>query len=162
MEVSIRAAEPKDAPNILAMIMELAESVGEADQVSISEADLLRDGWGHEPKFGCCIAETPNGQILGYALFSRTYSTWRGSAGIHIEDLYVRNEARGQGLGGRLVLSVASTIAKGTNPSLLLNVYNWNQARKLYERLDFKEQKGLLTYHVSISSLLELSTRLEV
>lgn len=160
MNVSVRVARPADVPCIFAMIRELAGSVGEADQVTASEADLLRDGWGDEPKFGCYIAETADDRAIGYVLFSRTYSTWRDSAGIHVEDVYVRNEARGLGIGARLVSALSANFAEARDPSVRLNVYDWNQARKLYERLEFKELKGLLTYQVSGSGLRQLSSRL--
>lgn len=74
--VSIRAAVAADAPLILALIRELAAYEREPDAVVATEADLLRDGFGAEPRFRVLIAED-GGEPAGFALYCHVYSTWR-------------------------------------------------------------------------------------
>ena len=71
----IRAATVNDVALLKALILELAEYERERDQVMITEADLVRDGFGPQPKFRALIAEW-DGQAAGYALFFGFYSTW--------------------------------------------------------------------------------------
>src|SRR5690242_12818480 len=76
------------------MIRELAEFEGELDSVSINEADLVRDGFGVDPKFRAVIAEWDR-QAAGYAFFFGFYSTWHGPQ-LFLEDLFVRPQFRGK------------------------------------------------------------------
>src|ERR1700744_3868222 len=85
---SIRPATPADVPLILNLIRALAEYEREPDAVKTTEADLMRDGFGESPCFECLIAESGSGEPAGFALYFYNYSTWRGRAGIHLEDLF--------------------------------------------------------------------------
>src|SRR5881409_3331171 len=75
--ISIRRATAEDADLLATMIRELAEFERELDSVSITEADLVRDGFGVDPKFRAVIAEWDR-QAAGYAFFFHFYSTWQG------------------------------------------------------------------------------------
>jgi hypothetical protein len=68
------------------LIYELAQYERQPDLVVITEADLVRDGFGPQPKFRVLIAEW-DGQPAGYALFFGIYSTWEGRPGLFLEDL---------------------------------------------------------------------------
>src|SRR3984885_13952931 len=115
--LNLRPATPADVPQILAFIRELATYEREPDAVHATEADLLRDGFGEAKRFDCIIAElNENGATppAGFALYFHNYSTWRGHAGIHIEDLYVRPEHRGKGIGKALLAQIAAVaVAEG-------------------------------------------------
>jgi len=111
--LSIRAATVNDVALLKALIFELAEYERKRDQVVISEADLVRDGFGPQPKFRALIAEW-GGQAAGYALFFGFYSTWEGRPGLFLEDLFVRQTFRGKGIGKALLANVAG-IAKREN-----------------------------------------------
>ncbi|MDN3596172.1 GNAT family N-acetyltransferase [Zunongwangia endophytica] len=100
MKIEVRKAAKEDMPAVLELINELAEFEKEPDAVEVSVADLERDGFGERPLFECFVAET-DGKIEGMALFYYRYSTWKGKT-IHLEDLVVREEFRGKGLGGAL------------------------------------------------------------
>jgi GNAT superfamily N-acetyltransferase len=105
----IRAAAISDVPLLLTFFRELAEYEGQPRAVVLNEETLARDGFGAQPKFSSLIAEW-NGQAIGYALFFRFYSTWKGS-GIFLEDLFVREAFRGRGI-GRALLSQVARIAR--------------------------------------------------
>ena len=79
--LSIRPATVNDVTLLKTLICELAEYEREPDAVVITEADLLRDGFGPQPKFRALIAEW-NGQPAGYAFFFGFYSTWEGRPGL--------------------------------------------------------------------------------
>ena len=93
-QLHIRPATAEDAALLRTLIRELAEFEQELQNVSITTEDLLRDGFGPNPKFRALIAEF-EGQVAGYALFFTVYSTWRGPQ-LFLEDLFVRPQFRGQ------------------------------------------------------------------
>jgi GNAT superfamily N-acetyltransferase len=127
--LTLRPATPADVPQILAFIRELAEYEREPDAVHATEADLLRDGFGPAPRFDCLIAEYTESSTtatVGFALYFHNYSTWRGHAGIHIEDLYVQPTHRGKGIGKALLTRVAAiAVAEGCT-RLQWDVLEWN------------------------------------
>jgi GNAT superfamily N-acetyltransferase len=99
--LQIRPATPTDAPQILTFIRELAEYEKEPLAAQATEAEILRDGFPADPaaprRFHCLMAEW-QGQPAGFALYFYNYSTWRGHAGIYLEDLFVRPHLRGHGI----------------------------------------------------------------
>lgn len=122
----IRPATKADVPLILSLIRELAAYEREPDAVETTEADLLRDGFGPNPVIHCLIAEA-EGQPAGFALYFFNYSTWRGRPGIHLEDLFVRPEFRGRGVGKALLAAVARVAVERRCGRLQWDVLEWNQ-----------------------------------
>jgi GNAT superfamily N-acetyltransferase len=123
--ISIRPATPEDVPQILAFIRELAEYEREPDAVLATESDLLRDGWGPEPRFRCVMAAW-DGVAAGFALYFNSYSTWRGHHGIRLEDLYVSPVHRGKGIGKALLAHLAQVAVAEGCPRLEWDVLAWN------------------------------------
>jgi len=132
--ISIRRATVEDADLLRTMIRELAEFECELDSVSITEADLVRDGFGVDPKFRVVIAEWDR-QAAGYAFFFGFYSTWQGPQ-LFLEDLFVRPQFRGKGI-GKALLGYVANIAKNENcRAMRWEVLNWNKsAIELYKSL---------------------------
>jgi GNAT superfamily N-acetyltransferase len=122
----IRTASSDDIPLILELIRSLAAYEREPDAVKTTEADLLRDGFGEHPRFECLIAEA-GGQAAGFALYFYNYSTWRGRAGIHLEDLFVLPRFRGHGIGKALLARVAARAVERGCVRLQWDVLDWNQ-----------------------------------
>ena len=136
--LSIRAATSADIPLILDLIRALAAYEREPDAVKTTEADLQRDGFGPQPRFECLIAEVA-GEPAGFALYFYNYSTWRGRAGIHLEDLFVHPRFRGQGIGKALLARVAARAAEQGCVRLQWDVLDWNQtAIDFYQGLGAK------------------------
>jgi GNAT superfamily N-acetyltransferase len=134
---SIRLATAADIPLILYLIRALAEYEREPDAVQTTEADLLRDGFGAQPCFECLIAENEQGKAVGFALYFYNYSTWRGRQGIHLEDLFVLPEFRGQGIGKALLARVGARAAEQGCVRLQWDVLAWNQTA-----IDFYQSLG--------------------
>ena len=159
--LTIRPATPADVPQILAFIRDLATYEREPEAVHATEADLLRDGFGPEKRFDCLIAELKeSGTTIpaGFALYFHNYSTWRGHAGIHIEDLYVNPEHRGKGIGKALLTRVAAiAVAEGCS-RLQWDVLEWNTpAIGFYEQMGAKMLMDWRTMRVTDEALPALA-----
>jgi GNAT superfamily N-acetyltransferase len=139
MQLTIRPATPTDIPQILQFIRDLATYELEPEAVLATEADLLRDGFGPNPRFHCLIADVDQ-KPAGFALYFHNYSTWRAHHGIHIEDLYVRPSQRGQGIGKALFTRIAAIAAAEGCPRLQWDVLEWNTPA-----IGFYEQMGAHT-----------------
>lgn len=133
----IRKADAQDAGLILQFVRELAEYEREPQGVKIGEAELARDGFPANPAdryYECLIAED-QGQPAGFALFFPVYSTWRGRA-MHLEDLFVRPQFRGRGLGKALLEKVAAAAVERGCTLLFWHVLDWNTpAIEFYQSL---------------------------
>ena len=132
--LSIRPALQEDVPLLREMIHEFAKF--EKLAAVVTEADLLRDGFGEAPKFRVLFAEW-GGKLAGYALFFGYYSTFEGRSAIFLEDIYVRHEFRGHGIGKALMARLA-VIAKQENCfGLRWEVLDWNTPA-----IDFYKKMG--------------------
>ena len=133
--LTIRQASSADASFILDFIRGLAEYERAPNSVIATEADLIRDGFGADPKYRCVIAEWDN-RPAGFAFFFYNYSTWRGQAGLYLEDLFVLPEMRDKGIGKALLQHVALIAMKENCYGIRWMVLEWNEpAIKFYEAL---------------------------
>jgi GNAT superfamily N-acetyltransferase len=132
--LSIRAATADDVTLLRTLICELAEFEHELERVLITESELVRDGFGPAPKFRALIAEW-DGQPAGYAVFFDFYSTWHGRQ-LYLEDLFVRPQSRGRGI-GKLLLAAVARIAVGEGcHGMRWEVLDWNKdAVEFYKSL---------------------------
>jgi GNAT superfamily N-acetyltransferase len=131
----IRPATPADIPEMLAFIRELAEYEKQPEAAVATAEDLLRDGFGPRPVFQCLIAEW-DGAPAAMALYIPFYSTWRGNAGTHLEDLFVRPRFRRKGIAKALFARLAQiTLERGDR--FQWHVLDWNQLA-----IDFYESIG--------------------
>jgi GNAT superfamily N-acetyltransferase len=123
------------------MIRELAEFERELDKVEITPEDLIRDGFGGKRRFHALLAEW-NNQPAAYSVYFFTYSTWTGHPSLFVEDLYVRSQFRGKGI-GRSLLQRMAVIARDQNCyGMRWEVLNWNSdAIEFYRSLGAKLQK---------------------
>jgi len=129
----IRPAVPEDIPVILEMIHELAEFEKLTHQVVATAADYQESLFGEKPAAGALVAQE-GGQLVGYAIYFSTFSTFIGRAGLWLEDLYVRPAWRGQGLGKGLLKAVGEIAAERNAGRFEWSVLDWNRhAIDLYE-----------------------------
>ena len=106
MALQIRPAVASDASQIIRFIADLAAYEKLSHEANATEADIVRDLFGDNPKVFCEIAEW-DGQPVGFTLWFYTYSTFQGRAGIWLEDLYVDPALRGKGVGKALLVNLA-------------------------------------------------------
>lgn len=133
--LTIRNATTGDTALILEFIRQLAEYEREPKAVIATEADLLRDGFGPNPKYRSVIAEWDS-KPAGFAFFFYNYSTWRGRPGLYLEDLFVYPELRGKGIGRALMQHIAQTALRENCYGIRWMVLEWNEpALKFYEAL---------------------------
>lgn len=158
--LSMRAANRNDVALLKELICELAEYERERERVVITEADLARDGFGPQPKFRALIAEW-DGQAAGYALFFGFYSTWEGRPGVFLEDLFVRSQFRGKGIGRALLANVAGIARHENCYGMRWEVLDWNQpAIDFYKGLGatfFDQWKSVLLTGEALERVAETS-----
>jgi len=121
----IRPATAADVPQILAFIRELAVYERLEQQVVASEADLAASLFGSR-RYAEVVLGCLDGAPVGFALFFHNYSTFLGKPGLYLEDLFVRTEARGHGLGKRLLAYLARTALERGCGRLDWSVLDWN------------------------------------
>ena len=131
--ISIRPANASDVPLLVTLIHEFAAF--ERLPVTVTEASLLRDGFGERPRFRVLMAEW-DGQPAGYAFFFDYYSTFEGRAGLFLEDVYVREQYRGKKIGNALMARVAAIAREENCFGVRWQVLDWNTAAiDFYRRL---------------------------
>jgi GNAT superfamily N-acetyltransferase len=154
----IRPAQRGDVQLMVQLIRELAEYEREPDAAVATEADLLRDGFDTPtPLFQCLIAEWER-EPAGFAFFFTNYSTWHGTPGIHLEDLFVRAHLRGRGIGKALLKAVAREAVDKGCTRLNWHVLDWNQpAIDFYEHLGARILKDWRICRVSRDGIAALA-----
>jgi GNAT superfamily N-acetyltransferase len=158
--LNIRPATVNDAALILKFIRDLAEYERDPQAVTASEADLVRDGFGGDPKFRVVIAEWDR-KPVGFALFFYNYSTWLGRPGLYLEDVFVRPEFRGKGIGKTLLLHLARLAVEENCGRFQWQVLDWNTPSiRFYESLGAKVMKEWLTMRVEGEALERMAGEL--
>jgi len=155
--LNIRPAIRDDAALILQLIRGLAEYERAPDAVVATEADIVRDGFSENPRFHCVIAEW-DGVPAGFAFYFFHYSTWLGKPGLYLEDLFVKPELRGKGIGKALLVHLARIAVRENCYGMRWQVLDWNQpAIDFYEKLGAKVMREWLDVRISGESLRALA-----
>ena len=154
--IAIRFATAADADLLLRLIRELATFERAPDAVVATEADLVRYGFGERPQFEAILAFL-DGEPAGAALFHSRFSTWLGRPGLYLEDLYVTEPARGQGVGCRLLARLAAIAIERGWGRIDFHVLDWNPARRFYERLGMSHHAEWLRYGGDEAALKRLA-----
>ena len=125
MSLSIRPARPGDAALVFGFVRELAAYERLAHEVDADEAMIDAALFGETPRVFCDIAEW-EGEPVGFALWFYNFSTFRGRHGIYLEDLFVRESARGRGIGKALLAALAARCRDEGLARLEWWVLDWN------------------------------------
>lgn len=123
--IVIRPAVREDTGRILAFIRELAEYEKLAHEAVADEAGLAQQLFGPTPRAEVLIAEV-DGEAAGFALFFHNFSTFVGKPGLYLEDLFVRPQYRGFGLGKRLMVRLAKIARDRDCGRFEWSVLDWN------------------------------------
>lgn len=121
----VRPATPADVPTLLRFIHELAEYEREPDAVRTSEEQLRESLFCDRPHLFAHVAVLDD-VVVGMAIWFLNYSTWEGTNGIYLEDLYVTPAARGAGCGRALLRRLAGICQERGYARLELSVLDWN------------------------------------
>lgn len=155
--LSIRPATPQDARLILDFVRDLAEYERAPEAAVATESDLLRDGFGPNPKFQCVIAEW-GGHPAGFAFYFYNYSTWQGRPGLYLEDLFVRPQYRGKSIGKALLVHLAQVAVRENCGRFQWQVLDWNTpAIQFYESLGAKKLTEWLTMRLEGEDIEKLA-----
>jgi GNAT superfamily N-acetyltransferase len=158
MTLSIRSATPADLPLIAQFIRDLAEYEKLAHEVRFDEAVLGDRLFGARPYAEVLIGEI-DGAPQGFALFFHNFSTFEGRPGIYLEDLFVRPEARGSGLGKALLKALAALAVERDCARLEWWVLDWNEPSiQFYKKLGARTMDEWTTFRVDGDALQELAT----
>jgi GNAT superfamily N-acetyltransferase len=121
----IRPARAGDVPAIYHLVRDLAEYERSLQHVRATEDDLLQSLTADPPAVFAHVAEH-DGEVVGFALWFLSFSTWEGKHGIYLEDLYVRPDMRGGGHGRALLAGLARICVQRGYRRLEWAVLNWN------------------------------------
>lgn len=124
--ITIRPATRDDVPLVLQFIRDLAIYERLENEVSASEAELREALFG-EQRHAEVVFACRAGEPVGFALFFHNFSTFKGRPGIYLEDLFVRPEARGRGVGKQLLAYLARTAVERRCARLEWAVLDWNE-----------------------------------
>jgi GNAT superfamily N-acetyltransferase len=155
-ELRIRPATPGDVPTLFAMKRALTAAEANGAVLRATEEDWRRDGFGPAARFRSFIAEAA-GRPVGMVTCSEVYMTALGGPVFSINDLYVEPAQRRLGTGRKLLATVAALALEHGIPLIVLSVTDANPARSFYDRLDFRNLAGCLTYAIGGAALLALT-----
>lgn|SRR5690554_1735303 len=148
----IREAIKEDMPQVLNLIKELAIFEKEPDAVEINVEVLEREGLGENALFTCYVAEKED-EIVGVALVYFRFSTWKGRM-LHLEDLIVKEDQRGNGIGEALYKKVMEFAYNRGLKRVAWDVLDWNEgAIRFYERSGAKLMKDWRVVHMDEAGL---------
>lgn len=134
--LTIRFAEVDDTPHIFSLIKELASYEKLSHLITTSVDELKINLFGKEKFVEILLAEHDN-KIVGQALFFKNFSTFLGKPGIYLEDLFVKPEFRGKGIGKALLEKIISIAKERNYGRVEWSVLDWNESA-----IDFYKKMG--------------------
>ena len=156
--VEIRAATEADVPLVLSFIRELAEYERLSHEVVATE-EVLRDSLFGERTGAEVVIAYQSATPAGFALFFHNFSTFLGRPGLYLEDLYVKPEMRGRGLGRALLVHLAGIAKERGCGRMEWSVLDWNEpALKLYKGIGAIPMDEWTVYRVTGDALDALAS----
>ncbi|GAB4588450.1 N-acetyltransferase family protein [Nocardia sp. IFM 10818] len=156
----IRRATPADIPALVKLVYDLAEYEKAPDECKLTEDQLEQSLFGPSPKVFAHVAEGPGtAGVVGCAIWFLNYSTWTGTHGIYLEDLFVKPEARGLHLGRDLLAALAREAVANGYARVDWSVLDWNKPSiDFYEALGAVAQDEWTGYRLTGPALTRLAT----
>lgn len=155
--LNIRPAVQGDEALVLTLILELAEYERALNEVQADSGAIAAALFGENPRAFCEIAEW-DGVPAGFALWFYNFSTWRGSHGIYLEDLYVRPDLRGRGIGKALLVHLAKRAVSEGCGRFEWAVLNWNTPSiDFYKSLGAEPMSEWTRYRLTGDALAKLA-----
>ena len=155
--MTIREVRVEDVPSVVKLVHELADYERAADECALTDEQLHAALFGPSPALFGFVAEL-DGEVVGFALWFLNFSTWRGTHGIYLEDLFVQPAHRGRGLGKDLLRALAAVCVERGYSRLEWSVLDWNEpAIGFYKRLGASPLSGWTVYRVAGEALDDLA-----
>ena len=156
----IRTAVPADVPTIRTLIAELADYEREPQAAKATEQQLHDALFGAQPAVFALVAEDDEtGAVVGFAVYFLNFSTWNGTHGVYLEDLFVRPSARGGGHGTALLRELARIAHERGYSRVEWSVLDWNEPSiAFYKSLGATPQDEWTTMRLTGEALQELAT----
>ncbi len=147
--IELRRATREHIPSIFELVKELALFEKAPEEVTATLADYEVNGFGENPLFGAYLAFY-QGKLAGFALWYFRFSTWKGKR-FYLEDLYVKDEFRGLGIGKQLI-EICFEEAKNTKcTGMMWQVLDWNTpAIEFYKQYDAKFDGEWINVNVNL------------
>ncbi len=153
----VRAAGPEDVALLLGLFGELAEYEHLEHEMQATDEQLREALFGERPAAQALIAEQGS-QVLGYALFFDTFSSFLAKRGVWLEDLFVRPAHRGAGVGRALLAAVAARTREGGGERLEWAALDWNElALGFYRRVGAQTMGEWITHRLVGDQLARLA-----
>jgi GNAT superfamily N-acetyltransferase len=157
--MSVRPIRPGDVPAVVGLVRELADYEKSLHEVRLTEEQLAGCLFGASPALFGHVAEAPDGTVVGMALWFLNFSTWRGTHGVHLEDLYVQPRHRGTGLGRELLRTLAAVCVERGYSRLEWSVLDWNAPSiEFYRAAGAVPMDGWTVFRLTDDALVNFST----
>jgi GNAT superfamily N-acetyltransferase len=154
----IRRAVAADLEILDAFIRDLASYERALQHAHATREQLRESFFGPSPRVYCDLVETSEGDAAGFAVWFLNYSTWTGTHGIYLEDLFVRPTHRGRGYGTALLTHLAQECATRGYARMQWSVLDWNTPSiDFYRSLGAEAQDEWTGYRLSGSKLRDLA-----
>jgi GNAT superfamily N-acetyltransferase len=154
MSAIVRALRPADLPRLLELIDGLADYEQLARPDAAARQRLAADAVADPPPFRTLLAEV-DGEIIGYAIYFFTYSTFRARPTLYLEDVFVLPERRGQGAGLALFRACARQAVLHQCARMEWHVLDWNEPSiAFYQRLGARHIADWLPFRLDDEALL--------
>ena len=157
--INIRVADEADLPVILEFIEGLAEYEKLRDACVATEEKLRNTLFADPPAAEVLIARI-GGRPMGFTLFFHNYSTFLAQRGLFLEDLFVKPDARGRGVGDALLSALARIALERDCGRMEWSVLDWNDlAIGFYKRIGAQPMDEWTTYRMTGAALRDLASR---
>lgn len=161
ISLKIREAKEGDIPVIMNLAKQLAIYERSPESFVATAEDYRKWGWGPESVFKAFLAENTGNQgpkYVGLALYYYTFSTWTGRPTLWLEDIFVPEELRGNGIGTALLKKLAQIALEKGCARMEWTVLDWNEpSRKFYYNIGAKSNDEWTTFRLTPSEIRKLA-----
>jgi GNAT superfamily N-acetyltransferase len=162
--VTVRPIRPDDVPAVVGLVRELADYEESLHEARLTEEQLTDVLFCDSPALFGHVAVADDGahpgEVVGMALWFLNFSTWRGTHGIYLEDLYVRPQHRGAGLGKELLRTLAELCVERGYSRLEWSVLDWNTPSiEFYKAAGAVPMDGWTVFRLTDDALTDFAAR---